>query len=147
MKGTYYGYLGADSLVKMEDGSEKRIDALMVGQKVQINESGQLLTIVDIVKGQEEKPCLRITTANGSCLLVTGEYPILIHDRICLANKLIVGDLIRTESGTETVRRIEKEEYDGTVYNLILGDADGPASSGVAYYANGILVGEGNLEG
>ncbi len=142
-----WGCLGADSLIKMKDGLEKRIDTLLIGQKVQINDSGEWLTIMDIVTGKEEKPCLRITTANGHSLLVTDGHPICKNDGFCLAKELAVGDLIRTESGMETVSGITEEQYDGTVYNLKLGNAEGQATFGSAHYANGILVGDGNMQG
>ncbi len=142
-----WGCLGADSLIKMKDGPEKRIDALLTGQKVQINDSGEWLTIMDIVTGKEEKPCLRITTANGRSLLVTDGHPICKNDGFCLAKELAVGDLIRTESGMETVSGITEEQYDGTVYNLKLGNTEEQATFGATHYANGILVGDGNMQG
>jgi|GEM_PF-4974035 len=142
-----WGCLGADSLVRMEDGSEKRIDALTVGEKVQIDECGQVLTIVDLVTGREEKPCLRITTANGRSLLVTDGHPVCRPDGFCLAKELTAGDLILTESGIETVCSIKEEKYDGIVYNLKLGDIGGQRLAGSAHYANGILVGDGNMQG
>jgi intein/homing endonuclease len=128
----------------MKDGSEKRIDLVQVGEEVLTDESGSYLTVDDIVTGIEEKPCLRITTQTGRSLKLTDGHPIATPDGFYPANELSMGDLIKTESGLESILSITQERYLGIVYNLKLGD--GLSSSGASHYANGILVGDGNKQ-
>ncbi len=143
----FWGCLSADSLILMKDGSKKRVDSIKVGDRVQIDDSGSYLSVFDIVTGKEEKPCLRITTENNRSLLVTDEHPIFRFDGFCLAKELRIGDFVKTESGFERVSNVSEEQYDGTIYNLKLGGHENQEHAGVAHYANGIFVGDGNMQG
>jgi len=143
----YWGCLSADSLILMKDGSKKRVDSIKVSDRVQIDDSGSYLSVVDIITGKEEKPCLRITTENNRSLLVTDEHPIFKFDEFSLAKELRSGDFVKTESGFERVSNISEEIYDGTIYNLKLGGNENQEQAGAAHYANGIFVGDGNMQG
>lgn len=138
-----WGCLGANSLVNMKDGMKRRIDSLSVGDEVVINQHGTCASVVDVVTGREDKACLRITTESGRSLLVTDGHPISKYDGFCLAKDLLPGELIVTESGFESVADISQEAYDGIVYNLKL---DGHVYD-TAHFANGILVGDANMQG
>lgn len=143
----YWGCLSADSLILMKDGTRKRIDSIAVGEKVQTNDPGSWLSVVDIITGKEDKPCLRIITENDRSLLVTDEHPIFKSDGFCLAKELSVGDLVKTESGLEMVSSITEERYVGVIYNLKLGGNENLTQASAAHYANGIFVGDGNMQG
>lgn len=143
----FWGCLSADSLILMKDGTRKRIDSIAVGEKVQTDDCGSWLSVIDIVKGKEAKPCLRIVTKNERSLLVTDEHPFSKSDGFCLAKELSVGDLIKTESGLEMVSSITEEQYDGVIYNLKLCGNENLTQAGASHYANGILVGDGNMQG
>lgn len=143
----FWGCLSADSLILMKDGSKKRVDSIKVSDRVQIDDSGSYLSVVDIITGKEEKPCLRITTENNRSLLVTDEHPIFKFDGFCLAKELRIGDFVKTESGFERVSNVSEELYDGTIYNLKLGGNENQEQAGSAHYANGIFVGDGNMQG
>jgi hypothetical protein len=139
----FWGCLGADSMVLMEDGTQKRVDSIRAGEMVQTG-TGTSLKVADIVTGEEEKPCLRIITVNKRSLLVTDEHPMCGDNGFCFAKDLQVGDFIKTQSGMEEVAIITKEQYAGVVYNLKL---EGGQDDGADHYANGILVGDGNMQG
>ncbi|NJD76345.1 MAG: hypothetical protein FIB08_04520 [Candidatus Methanoperedens sp.] len=143
----FWGCLSADSLILMKDGSKKRVDSIKVSDRVQIDDSGSYLSVVDIVTGKEEKPCLRVTTENNRSLLVTDEHPIFKFDGFCLVKELRIGDFVKTESGFERVSNVSEELYNGTIYNLKLGGHENQEQAGAAHYANGIFVGDGNMQG
>jgi hypothetical protein len=140
----FWGCLSADSMVLMEDGTQKRIDSIKIGEMIQTDTIGDNRKVVDIVTGEEEKPCLHIVTKNKLSVLVTDEHPICKAGKFCFAKDIQVGDLIKTQSGMEEVAIITKEQYVGTVYNLKL---EGGEITGMAHYANGVLVGDGNMQG
>ena len=112
------------------------------------DDSGSCLTVDDIVTGIERTPCLRIATETGRSLLVTDGHPISTANGFYPAKELSIGDLIKTESGLETVLSITEERYLGIVYNLKLGgdDQEDLSSCGATHFANGILVGDGNMQ-
>ncbi|GAF69305.1 unnamed protein product, partial [marine sediment metagenome] len=143
----FWGCLSADSMVLMEDGTERRVDMISAGDRVQTASHGSSLLVRDIVTGTEEKPCVRIVTETGRSLLVTDEHPISKSEGFRLAKELSAGDLIRTKSGLEAVHSIAEEQYEGIVYNMMLDGEEESAQIGAAHYANGILVGDGNMQG
>lgn len=140
----FWGCLSADSMILMQDGLQKRIDSVKIGELIQSTSSKEGIKVIDIVTGKEEKPCYRITTKNGFSVLVTDEHPICRSNGFCFAKEIKEGDFIQTQSGIDVVENIKKEQYTGTVYNLKL---EGNEDTGSAHYANGILVGDGLMQG
>jgi hypothetical protein len=102
----FWGCLGSDSRILMEDGTEKPINAIKPGEYVKSN--GRCLEVVDIVTGMEEKPCLRIASKSGCYLLATSEHPIAVPDGFRQAGELRTGDLIYTQSGIDTIEAYQK---------------------------------------
>jgi hypothetical protein len=60
-----------------------------------------------------------------------------------------VGDKIQTEDGLATIASVEKEDYEGAVYNLVLGTPEERAAvgdTGTVMYANGVRVGDAGMQ-
>jgi hypothetical protein len=140
----FWGCLTADTMVTMQDGTQKRIDSIRLGEVVQSNNFKEGQKVMDIVTGNEENPCLKITTQSNFSIVVTDQHPICRSNGFCFAKEVKVGDFIQTQSGLEEVSNITEEKYEGIVYNLKL---EGQKDTGSAHFANGVLVGDGIMQG
>ncbi|HEX3075784.1 MAG TPA: Hint domain-containing protein [Lachnospiraceae bacterium] len=145
-----WGCLAADSMILMSDGSRKRIDEVKIGEKVIANPSGEQLTVVNVWTGSEDKPCFRFTA--GECtILVTGDHPMITDSGLRKASQVTLQDKLLTENGYVEITSISEEPYEGTVYNLDLGEDDESATvNGMqlsTMVANGFVVGDNQVQG
>jgi hypothetical protein len=140
--------IAAGSMIKMADGSLVPIEKIKMGNIVKGN--GADLTVVDISIGIEPKAMYKIVDEADHNLLITETHPVLTKNRgIIFPYELAVGDVIVTEKGTKSVVSIDKEMYNGTVYNLMLGTKDELARAPKnvnMFYANGILIADGDMQ-
>jgi hypothetical protein len=146
----WWGCMPVGTQIEMADGSKASIEKLAVGQKVMAGENGKALTVVDVVEGAERKPLVRLVDSSGHTLSVTDTHPMPTADsRILQARELMVGDKIQTADGLSTIVSVEKEDYEGPVYNLVLGTPEERAALGnteTTMYANGVLVGDAQMQ-
>lgn len=135
--------------VRLADGSLMAVE--QVGQDVRVlaDIDGLALSVTDMSIGVEDVPMIRLEDSFGHSLLLTEGHPVMTEDGPQRADALRLGDVVLTEQGPALLTSIGYEVYDGSVHNLKLGNAaerklvgDEPA----AFFANGIMVGDGRLQ-
>jgi hypothetical protein len=65
---------------------------------------------------------------------------------VVLARDLSVGTGVSTESGEATLTSVERRQYDGDVWNLTVGTLEDAERGETTMYANGILVGDVQMQ-
>lgn len=146
----YWGCMPPGTEIKLVGGATTKIEDIAIGQKVMADESGRMLTVVDVVEGTERKPLVRIIDSVGNTVNLTDTHPVpVVGGDVREARELAIGDRIMTEDGVTTVAYVEKEDYEGVVYNLVLGtpeEREGLAPTKTTMYANGVLVGDSQMQ-
>ena len=59
-----------------------------------------------------------------------------------MAMDVVVGDEIQVQGGKAIVDSVSREDYDGTVYHLILSERNASLAASGTLFANGILTGD-----
>lgn len=147
----YWGCLPTGTEISLADGKRAPIDQIAIGQKVVSDDHGRALTVVDIVEGSERRPLVRVADDRGNVVTMTTTHAVpLANAHVVQAQEMQVGDRIITKDGAATVVSVERLEYEGPVYNLILGTAEelgAVSKDGTTMFANGVLVGDSRLQG
>lgn len=131
------GCLGKDTKILLDDGSEKEISCIYLGDMILL--SNNIYGYVrDIIKGYEET-LLEITTTSGRIIQITKEHPVLVNNEWIKAGKLNVSDCLSVGDETEEIQNIVSVKYEDAVYNLAFEDD-------CSFYANGIVVGDWNMQ-
>jgi hypothetical protein len=126
-------------MIMLAHGLEKRADEIRAGDMLKAP-GHRKATVRFITKGSEAK-IWHIVTEGGRELRATDTHPIVLEDgTLRRANKLLPGDVVRTEYGTDTVKENAEEDFRNKVYNFAL---DVP---GCVIIANGIQVGDFELQ-
>jgi hypothetical protein len=130
-------------------GETRKIEDMHIGDKIS-NPYASSLTVVDTAVGTELDAMVHITDSRGRELMLTAMHPLYVIGRGMVAAKLLkVGDRVKTDDGTSELTRVIRESYTGKVFNLKVGDAKEALALGVdqtAVFANGFLVGDGNIQ-
>lgn len=156
----YWGCLCRDTRISMADGSVCRIQEIKTGQKVKTPEGN--LVVKSLVTGKELRAIYKLTTCRGEEkkeLYLTGEHPLVTDQGICAVEELTpcAGEgtaacrenVASEDGGFEEICAFELVAVnDSTVYNLVLECEDGtlPDPQKAAFYAEGLLVGDNNLQ-
>jgi hypothetical protein len=145
-----WGCMPPGTEIKMADGSKVAIEKVAPGQKVVADDKGHTLTVMDVMVGSERKPLVHVVDSHGNLLSLTDTHPVPTADaQLVQARDLALGDSIITDSGVTKVVSIEKEPYEGMVYNLVLGTPEERQSTSgneTTMYANGVLVGDAQMQ-
>lgn len=144
----WWSCLAEGSLIRMADGNMLPVEKVREGDVVE-TASGLNLTVVATAVG-EEKTMIRIVDGYIHSLLLSDAHPVKTLNRgIVKAFELKAGDIVDTENGPSPLTIVKKEVYNGKVYNLFLGTKEEaqimPDNSNM-FYAQGILVGDGNMQ-
>jgi len=145
-----YGCVAEGTLVTMADDTKRPIETIGVGEKIRSNAERLPLTVDNYTKGYEKPPMVLITTANGRALMLTEGHPVVTTAGLKLARKLKVGDAVLTDEGEARLVKVERKKFEGNVWNLDVGRADDRVrltDTNTTFYANGILVGDGQIQG
>ncbi|EYF06909.1 Hint domain-containing protein [Chondromyces apiculatus] len=146
----WWGCMPPGTDITMADGNKLDIEKIVPGQKVLADEKGRMLTVVDVVQGSERHPLVRVVDSFGNAVSMTNTHPVPTVDaRIIKAEDLMIGDRIQTADGVAVVAHVEKEDYEGAVYNLVLGTPEERAAMSAeetTMYANGVLVGDSQMQ-
>ncbi|MBQ4878470.1 hypothetical protein J8M21_14750 [Pseudoalteromonas luteoviolacea] len=147
-----FSCLAKGSMIKLANGKELPIEQLRVGDTVlgasQYAPNIHLpLEIKDVSIGSESQPMIKLITESGKELLLTESHPVVTQSGVSSwANKVQVGDRIRTASGLELITHVEEQKYNDHVYNLKLArTADDPnhnPGETFSMFANGLQVGD-----
>ncbi|MRG95031.1 Hint domain-containing protein [Polyangium spumosum] len=147
----WWGCLPTGTEISLADGKRAPIERIGVGQQVVSDDHGRTLTVVDVVEGAERRPLVRVVDDRGHVLTMTTTHAVpLANAHIVQAQEMQVGDQVIGKDGLSTIVSVERIEYEGPVYNLVLGTADelgGVSKQGTTMFANGVLVGDSRLQG
>jgi hypothetical protein len=145
-----WGCLPPGTPITLADGMEVAIERIQPGDQVLADDDGGVLTVVDIMEGEEHEPLIVVEDSLGHVLSMTSTHPVPTLDRGALnANELAVGDRIETDDGLAYVVSVSRREYDGHVWNLVLGTPEELEARGHAttMIANHMVVGDARMQG
>ena len=145
-----YGCVAEGTLVTMADDTTKPIETIRAGERIRSNARRLPLTVDNYTKGYEKPPMYALATANGRKLLATEGHPVITASGIKTARQLVVGDVLITDAGHSKLVSVARRKYDGNVWNLDVGrpaDRVRLTDTNTTFYANGILVGDGQMQG
>lgn len=138
-----------DTLIKLSDGTSKRIDELTNHDAVISNAKGDILRVMDTVFQNNVEKILSINDELGHKLRITGKHAVVTVDGIKLAKELHAGDTLVTEDGPAKIVSIRNIKFNKRVWGIGLMNASGDTSTIVddscTYFANGILVGDSHI--
>jgi hypothetical protein len=143
-----YGCLAAGTKIRMADGSEMLVEQFDGGgrETVLVGLERTPTPVSGTVKGLEEIPIVVIEDDGGHKLWLTQQHPVPTPGGVVLARDLQPGTEVYTEDGNATLVSVERESYDGEVWNLKIGTPEEAALGLTTIYANGILVGDLNMQ-
>lgn len=146
--------LAAGTKVTMADGSGAAIEEIDNTCRVQTGDGADLAVEATSRGGHKassgdspQRAIYRLITECGRELIGTGRHVVKTPRGLMPMNALAAGDEVATDGGASRVASCEAIDFDGTFYNLKLGDA-GDREAGLAndavctYIANGIVVGD-----
>lgn len=130
-----WGCFADDAKILMMNGEEKPAREVRIGDWVSTAQGSRQVT--NVWKGQEEK-LIRLTTASGRQLDLTGNHPVLTSQGWYWASALQPGMQVKTETSQEEVKTAAWVDYGREVYNFQLAQqGDGQP---VVMFANGLAV-------
>ncbi|WP_224366652.1 Hint domain-containing protein [Hyalangium versicolor] len=142
--------MAAGTSILRADGSSSAIEQLKVGDKVIANDKGVALTVMDISRGNEDKPLVHVRDSAGHDVRLTEQHPVITASgKVVPAVALKVKDQVKAKGGTTTITSIERMPTEGQVFNLTLGtDAELAALSKEerTMFAGGFLVGDNSMQ-
>ena len=109
-----------ETLIRMADGQEKRINAIRAGDKV-LSVSGEDVRVMNIISGIEEKVVV-LVTQSGKRIRLTSDHPVQTRQRgVQPVKALLVTDKVKTADGNfEEIDSLYTEMYNDRFYNLCL---------------------------
>lgn len=159
----YWGCLYKDTRITMADGTVRMIQDIRAGEEVKTKD-GSLL-VRELVTGKELRAMCRITAGRPEEerkkeLYLTTEHPVVTDQGVKTIEDLtfhageggenIYGEKIASEDGGyDPICAVDLVAVnDNTVYNLVLENRDHtlPDPEAAVFYAEGLLVGDNNLQ-
>jgi hypothetical protein len=137
--------VSAETLVKLADGTAKRIDELKGGDTVLSDSEGHVLKVTSTVFADKDAEIYSISDEYGHNILITENHGIITDNGIRLAKDISVGDILITENGHSKVTKIDLEPYKGRVWGINLSplsENEDISDDKHTFYANGILIGD-----
>jgi len=160
--------LAAGTQIQMADGHARKVEDVLQGQNVSAPVVARELaafspsafhTVFNLKKLEAArvmettilplngKAMLELQVASGQVLQATENHPIITESGVRTMGELKVGDRVYTTAGVSPVTQIKVVAYQGQVYNLAVKGASAPeAKTFGVFYANGILVGDLNVQ-
>jgi hypothetical protein len=141
--------LAEKTLVNMADGSKKVIEDILAGDKVQINDKGNIAVVEWTNLGAHKGAMFVIETESGKKIVTSHNHVFFTEEDAMPVSELKVGDILQTISGNEKIKLIESSEYNGLVCNIATVRYQDPHNSKSivgAFYANDFLVGDINAQ-
>lgn len=145
-----WGCLPPGTPITLADGMEVAIERVAPGDRVLADDDGGVLTVVDVMQGQEDEPLVVVEDSLGHVLSMTSTHPVPTLGRGALAaDQLTVGDRLETDDGVAHVVSVSRKEYDGQVWNLVLGTPEELEARGksTTMVANHVVVGDVRMQG
>lgn len=145
-----WGCLPPGTMITLPEGQQIAIEDIEVGDRVMADDDGGVLTVVDVLTGHEAEPLVVVENSLGHVVPMTATHAVPTVERgIVSAADLQVGDRLDTEDGISYVVSVDREEYEGEVYNLVLGTPEELEARGnqTTMVANGVVVGDSRMQG
>ena len=126
----YWGCFAKDTQIRIADGSTKRADRIVPGDRIPAL-GGENLTVAEVLTG-EDREIIRIVTEDGNRIRVSGGHAMLVSDgtdsagRRVAAGRLQPGDSLMTPCGEAAVSEVMTEPYNDRVYNFIFEGEEKP---------------------
>lgn len=137
----FCGCLSQDTLITLADGTSKRIDEIMVGERV-ICEENRIGTVSEIVTGYADENLICIETENGCRLRCTGDHPVATEYKYIKASQVKDDMTLIGINGHPIWIKAVYPVPGSKVYNLIIETQEGEGS----FFAQGVLVGDYVME-
>lgn len=133
-----WGCLAADTMIKMADGTTKKISEIHAGAQV-MDENGRAVDVLNVMSGTETL-LWTVQSEDGEELCTTGTHPFLTKEGVKTAEELMETDEVLREDGAYHQMKFRFEKYYGDkVYNLVLADSHN-------MIANGYVVGDHDMQ-
>lgn len=133
------GCVEEDALIKMADGSLKKIKDIQIGDNI-LDGTAKSIMVRNVWKGPEANPCIRFTSLDGHELIVSGSHPMKTIDGWIRAKNINTEHTLLMEDGTYMkISSLMNVPYDKQVYNLSLVSK---AEESNCFIANGFVVGD-----
>ena len=139
--------LAEGTRIHLADGRRVPVERVKVGDRVLTGSAGASLPVVEVLRGEELKPLVRLRDGAGHTVTLTELHPVLgAGGEAVAAGQLRVGDRVRTARGVGVLTSVTRVPVGGQpVFNLRLGSASGHAAEGSRLLAEGFLVGDVTL--
>ncbi|HEY1618106.1 MAG TPA: hypothetical protein VGG25_10835 [Streptosporangiaceae bacterium] len=148
--------LAGDTRIGLADGSEAPIDAVSNAHRVRTGMPGMADLAVEATSQGSHQAAggaagwaavYRLVTDQGHELVGSGQHVLKTPGGLTPLGNLAPGDEVTAESGVVRVASCEAIDWDGTLYNLKLGDESDRAAGltddmACTYIANGLMVGD-----
>jgi len=141
--------LAEDSQVIMADGSKRTIKDIVAGDKVQINDQGDIATVEWTNLGAHNGSVLHIETDTGEKITASHNHVFFTESKAKMAAEIVSGDKLKMLQGESTVKAVTEVVYDGLLCNLATvqyQDSDSEKAEMGVFYANDFLVGDVNAQ-
>lgn len=140
-----YGCLGENTMITMEDGSQKPIQNIDAGEWVR-SRYGKKLRVEHSTTGTEDDYLNIFYGEEGQSIVSSTGHPFVTTQGIVLAKELEAGiELVGPEEKLHTIREVTTHQDEINVYNLHLSTnfpAEELEEDESIMYANGVLVGD-----
>lgn len=144
-----WGCLPPGVQIAMADESERAIEDVRIGDEIIVDDEGHTLTVVEVQTGEEHEPLVAVEDSFGHELLMTSGHPVpTLSHGLLRAEDLEVGMRVETLDGDAEIIAVRDRDYDGEVFNLVLGTEDELAEFGgnTTMIANGWVVGDSRMQ-
>ncbi len=139
-----WGCLAEDSLIRMADGSDHRIQDICVGDSVML-ENAETGRVTNVWKGTEQEPLICLSTEEGS-VCCTRLHPVKTAQGVKRAEDIVGSDCLITGEGREVpLNGIYPVAID-TVYNLDILNETTQKEDGALLICEGFLVGDNKMQ-
>jgi hypothetical protein len=140
------GCLAAGTRIRLADGTTKPIETFAYEHPDIVKSGGGNSKVLDVTKGIEDHPMIRLRTDEGQEILVTRTHPIMTPTGAVMASALKPQDMVLTAEGPARLAQVSLEIYTGKVYNLRVGSNDDPDIAHMTLEANGFIVGDARMQ-
>lgn len=122
-----WGCFAQDTMIRMADGSEKRVQDVKTGDRVR-TETGSA-SVTETITGTEDEIAV-IMVSRGNTIRVTRDHPMLTQDGWKTVDELSAADILITEHGPDSIESLYPEVYGGRVFSFRTDNEDAILAEG-----------------
>ncbi|WP_225409093.1 Hint domain-containing protein [Stigmatella hybrida] len=137
--------------IQLANGRVLPVEQIETGDKVLANRMGLILTVTDVIRGNETQDFVQLQDTAGHSVTLTQMHPILKADgRVVAARALRVRDQVLTDKGAAMLKSVKRVPVHGKrVFNLALGtpyELRGVGAQERTLFASGFVVGDKSMQ-